>query len=359
MARKRKPPAAPPDPAAAAPGTDPAAGPDAAFAALPASATAAAEPATPARVAVPVPPDAVQGVDVAADPAADARAALRIGPRERLLATMALSLIGFGVFILGVGFSQDDAAPVVPTLDVILTQTSTPVPPKQADFIAQANNQGGGDRDKPQRPREAQLAAVPKPEPGAAPEPLTAQAPPPAPAPRERLVATIGESSRHVPRPEDQPAPDPTRVLPTGRDLMSQSAEMARLSAELAMKTELYARRPKKKMITASTREYEYAAYMRAWVDKVERVGNLNYPEQARRQGLSGELVLTVSIARDGTVKGVLVNSGSGRAILDNAAVRVVQLASPFAPLPKTSEDVDILEITRTWSFRNGGVSSD
>jgi protein TonB len=98
---------------------------------------------------------------------------------------------------------------------------------------------------------------------------------------------------------------------------------------------------------------------MRAWVDKVERVGNLNYPEQARRQGLSGELVLTVSIARDGTVKGVLVNSGSGRKILDNAAVRVVQLASPFAPLPKTSEDVDILEITRTWSFRNGGVSSE
>lgn len=283
----------------------------------------------------------------------------RIGPRERLGATMALSLIGFGVFILGVGFSQDEAAPVVPTLDVILTQTSTPAPPKQADFIAQANNQGGGDRDKAQRPREAQLAAVPKPEPGAAPVPMTAQAPPPAPTPRERMIATIGDSSRRIPLPEDQQPTDPTRVLPTGRELMAQSAEMARLSAELAIETELHARRPKRKMITASTREYEYAAYMRAWVDKVERVGNLNYPEQARRQGLSGELLLTVSIARDGTVKSVLVNSGSGRKILDDAAVRVVRLASPFAPLPKTDEGIDILEITRTWSFRNGGVTSE
>jgi protein TonB len=272
---------------------------------------------------------------------------------------MALSLIGFGIFILGIGFSRDDAAPVVPTLDVILTQTSTPDAPDQADFIAQANNRGGGDQDKARRPREAQLAAVPKPEPGAAPERLVASAPPPAPAPRERLVSTTGASTALAPLPEDQPQPDPTRPLPTGRELMAQSAEMARLSAELAIRTELYARRPKKKMITASTREYEYASYMRAWVDKVERVGNLNYPEAARRQGLSGELVLTVSLARDGSVRGVLINQGSGKKILDDAAVRVVQLASPFAPLPKTAEDIDVLEITRTWSFRNGSVASE
>ena len=321
------------------------------------------KPAAPA--APPAAPDALPPVDPepalpsAEEPAVSGPAVgPRIGPRERLGATLALSLIGFGVFILGVGFSQDEAAPVVPTLDVILTQTSTPAPPKQADFIAQANNQGGGDRDTPQRPREAQLSAVPKPEPGAAPAPLIAQAPPPAPTPRERMIATVGASSQRMPLPEDQQPTDPTRVLPTGHDLMAQSAEMARLSAELAMKTELYAKRPKKKMITASTREYEYAAYMRAWVDKVERVGNLNYPEQARRQGLSGELVLTVSIDRDGTVKSVLINSGSGRKILDDAAVRVVQLASPFAPLPKTAEGIDLLEITRTWSFRNGDVSS-
>jgi len=89
----------------------------------------------------------------------------RIGPSERLSATLAFSLIVFGVVILGVGFSQDEAAPVVPTLDVILTQTSTPEPPKQADFIAQSNNQGGGNSDRAQRPREDQVAAGPGPAP--------------------------------------------------------------------------------------------------------------------------------------------------------------------------------------------------
>jgi len=106
----------------------------------------------------------------------------RIGPNERLSATLALSAITFGVVILGVGFTLDDPAPVMPTLDIILTRTRTDQPPKDADFLAQASNQGGGDRDKAQRPREDQLSDVPKPDPGIAPEPMTAQTPPPAPA---------------------------------------------------------------------------------------------------------------------------------------------------------------------------------
>jgi len=150
-----------------------------------------------------------------------------------------------------------------------------------------------------------------------------------------------------------------TRSLPTGQELMQQSIEMARLQAEIARKQEIYAKRPKKKFISASTQAYEYASYMRAWVEKVERIGNLNFPEEARRQGLSGRLIMTVSVARDGSVKGVLIQRSSGRKILDDAAVRVVQLASPFQPLPHTSEDIDILEITRTWDYKNGSVESE
>jgi protein TonB len=282
----------------------------------------------------------------------------RIGPGERLGATTTLALVGFGVLILGVGFSQDDAAPVVPTLDVILTQTSTPQAPKQADFIAQSNNQGGGASDTAQRPREAQFAQVPKPQPGVAPQPLTAQAPPPAPDPRQRVLSTVVDSTRQLPLPEEQPTSEPL-PLPTGRELMQQSAEMARLAAEISRRQELMAKRPKRKFISASTQQYEYASYMRAWVEKVERIGNLNYPEQARRQGLGGRLIMTVSVGRDGEVKGVLINRSSGRKLLDDAAVQVVTLASPFAPLPKTGEEIDILEITRTWDFKNGSVESD
>lgn len=283
----------------------------------------------------------------------------RIGPSERLTATLALSMIGFGVLILGVAFSQEEAAPVVPTLDVILTPTSTPNAPKNPDFIAQASNQGGGDQDIARRPREAQLSQLPKPEPGVAPKPLVAQSPPPLPDQTTRVLSTSAASARRVPLPEDRPRDDPDRVLPTGNELMQRTAEIARLNAELAIRSELYAKRPRRKAITASTVEYEYAAYMRAWVDRVERVGNLNFPEEARRMGLSGRVLMTVEINRDGSLKGVLINRSSGRKVLDDGAVRVAQLAAPYPPLPRTAESVDILQITRTWDFKNGNVESD
>ena len=281
----------------------------------------------------------------------------KIGPGERLSATTVLSLVAFGVLILGVAFRQDDAAPVVPTLDVILTQTSTPDPPKQADFLAQSSNQGGGNSDRAQRPREDQSARVPKTQPGVAPQALRAQVPPPAPEARQRLLTTVGPSGQRVATPQEHPDSTP-RPLPTGQELIEQSAEMARLAAEIEMSSQLYAKRPKKKFITASTQEYEYAAYMRAWVAKVERIGNLNYPREAQRLGLTGRLVLTVSIGRNGEVKGVIVNRSSGKKLLDEAAVQAVNLASPFAPLPETDEDIDILDVTRTWDYRDGSVDT-
>jgi protein TonB len=289
-----------------------------------------------------------RGLDVASGP--------RIGPPERLSATMALSTILFGVVILGVGFTLDDPAPVMPTLDVILTRTSTAEPPKNPDFLAQASNQGGGESDKAERPREPQFSDVPKPTEGMAPEPMTAQAPLPSPEYQERLLTTTGPTDRRTPRPEDRDRPP--LPLPTGEELMQQSMEMARLAAELDREREAYARRPKIKHISASTQEAEYAMYMNAWVKKVERVGNLNYPEEARRRGMSGRLVMTVIVRRDGTVGDILLNTPSGHKVLDDAAQRTVRLAEPFPPLPHTGEDIDELYITRTWDFLPGGVST-
>jgi len=282
----------------------------------------------------------------------------RIGSSERLSATLALSLVTFGVQILGIGFVKDEAAPVVPTLDVILTQTRTTEPPKDADFIAQANNRGGGDRDVAQRPRESQVAVVPKPQPGVAPQAMTAQAPPPAPEPRQRILTTTRASDQAAALPEEQPDSEPT-PLPTGRELMQRSLDMARLAAEIERKQELYAKRPKKKFISASTQQYEYASYMRAWVEKVERVGNLNYPAEARRKQLGGRLVMTVVVRPDGSVADVTLNTSSGEPMLDAAAQRIVRLAEPFPPLPKTDEGIDELHITRTWDFKDGSVDSD
>ena len=281
-----------------------------------------------------------------------------IGPAERLSATLALSLVAFGVLILGVGFARDSAAPITPTLDVILTETRSDAAPEDADFIAQANNQGGGDSDVAERPREEQLAPVPKPEPGLAPETLIAQAPPPEPEPTPRLLSTTSPSEFALPVPKDQRETEPSALDP-GRELVEQSLEMARLAAEIERRQELRAKRPKRKFVSASTKEYEYASYLRAWVVKVERVGNLNYPDEARRRGLGGRLVMTVAVRRDGSIEEILLNRSSGLGVLDQAAMRIVRLSEPFPPLPRTDENIDVLHITRTWQFRNGSVESE
>ena len=271
---------------------------------------------------------------------------------------MALSLVAFGVLILGVGFTRDDAAPVTPTLDVILTETRSDQAPDDADFIAQANNQGGGESDRPERPREEQLAPVPKADPGVAPEPLVAQAPPPEPEPIPRVLSTLAPSPVALPVPKDQRETEPS-LLPPGRELVEQSLEMARLAAEIERRQELMAKRPKRKFISASTREYEYAAYLRAWVAKVERVGNLNYPDEARRRGLGGRLVMTVAVRRDGSIEEIVLNRSSGLGVLDQAAMRIVRQSEPYPPLPRTKDNIDVLHITRTWQFQNGSVASE
>lgn len=285
-------------------------------------------------------------------------AAPAIGPGERLSATLALSLVAFGVLILGVGFALDDAAPVTPTLDVILTETRSDQLPKDPDFIAQANNQGGGESDRPERPREEQLAPVPKADPGVAPAPLEAQAPPPEPEPVPRMLSTIAPSLQALPMPKDQRETEPS-LLPPGRVLVEQSLEMARLAAEIERRQALMAKRPKRKFISASTREYEYATYLRAWVAKVERVGNLNYPDEARRRGLGGRLVMTVAVRRDGSIEEIVLNRSSGLGLLDQAAMRIVRLSEPYPPLPQAKDNIDVLHITRTWQFQNGSVASE
>ena len=281
----------------------------------------------------------------------------KIGANERLGATLALSLIVHGLLVLGVGFALDDAAPVMPTLDVILSQTSTPLTPKEADFLAAANQEGGGEHDQARRPRDSQAGWIPQPDTGLAPQPLRAQTTAPVPPPESRVV-TARDGEARAPAPEARPQPDRPE-LPQGEQKVQRDAEMARLAAEYHLRSELYAKRPKRKFVSASTKEYVYANYLRAWVDRAERVGNLNYPDEARRKRLAGTLVISVAVRRDGSVEQTRIIQSSGIPLLDSTAQRIVQLSAPFPPLPETSENVDILHVTRTWRFLPGGEVRD
>lgn len=277
----------------------------------------------------------------------------RITPGDRLGATLVFSLLAHAAVVLGIGFTVEDPAALVPTLEVILTQTRSETPPEQADFLAASNQQGGGESERARRPREPQAARVPLPETGVAPVPLEASAPPPRPPSVAPTVATVAPAQRQESVREQVV---PTEPLPSSRELIERSLEMARLAAEIERQSEAYAKRPRRKFVSASTREYEFAAYLRAWVARVERIGNLNYPDEARRRNLTGQLVMTVAVRRDGSVERIDVVQPSGYPLLDDAAQRTVRLAEPFPPLPETREKVDVLHITRTWQFLPGNV---
>ena len=281
----------------------------------------------------------------------------RIGESDRLGATMVLSVLLHAMVVFGIGFVVEDAAPLLPTLDVILTRTQTPLTPAQADFLAQANNQGGGEDDKSSRPTAPQAGPLPRPEDGLAPRPLHAQSPAPAPPQDARVVASNnGERTLPTPTPRPEVAADP---LPEGREKIQRDIEMARLAAEVQLRSQQYAKRPKRKFVSASTREYAWAEYLRGWVDRVERVGNLNYPDEARRRHIGGLVVISVGVRRDGSVESTRIIQSSHVPMLDEAAMRIVRLSEPFAPLPKTAEDPDILHVTRTWQFLPGGELVD
>jgi protein TonB len=128
--------------------------------------------------------------------------------------------------------------------------------------------------------------------------------------------------------------------------------DMASLRPELNRQREWQSKIPRREFISANTRRYEFASYMSAWVSKVERVGNLNYPSDLRQKRLHGDLVLTVGINQNGTVESIEVKRSSGIDEIDRAAIGIVQMAAPYAPLPDNiTEHVDVLHITRTWRF--------
>jgi len=279
------------------------------------------------------------------------------GSADRLGVTLLFSIIVHAVLILGLGFEFAKPKPSLPALDVTLLNTANAQAPDKADFLAQANNTGGGDNDIARRPSARFSGPLPTDTQGVAPVPLQPAAPAPSVASAPRVVSANANSDIRVARaPErrQQTQNQPRQsIAPIDRQL-----DMAKLAQEVRDEEQAYAKRPRKKFISANTREYAYAAYMKAWVNRIERVGNLNYPDEARRRQLYGQLVLTVGLARDGRIKSIDIIQSSGHKVLDDAAIRIVHLAAPFPPIPHgrdTGKDkIDELYITRTWQFMRG-----
>ncbi|HYP67688.1 MAG TPA: TonB family protein [Thiobacillaceae bacterium] len=235
-------------------------------------------------------------------------------------------------------------------VEVVLVNAKSKVAPLKPDALAQANLAGGGNTDEDRRARSP-LPVTPDEGTGAQEAALQARV--------ERLeerakqlFTQIKSTEAVQTAPRSAPPQEPAEATPTSSELLQQGAEMAKLEARISRQWDEYQRRPRRAFIGANTREYAFARYVEDWAAKVERIGNLNYPEAARRQGIYGSLRLTVSLYSDGRVEKIAIDQSSGSKILDSAAVRIVEMGAPYAHFPKEMRDkVDILGITRTWTF--------
>jgi len=273
---------------------------------------------------------------------------------ERLALMVFLALALHAIIILGISFSpilHERLQNKPPPLEITLVQQKSEDAPVEADYLAQKNLSGDGNTQEKTRPNSPAAMLVTADSPGTSTNPLT-----PTSSETDQLtpteVLTAQQSQHQVANEKEQT--DMQHKAKTAAELIQLSMEIAHLSAEIDQSIKAFSKQIKHRYIAANAREFRDAAYLDAWRAKVERIGNINYPDEAKRRNLSGSLVLDVAVNADGTLRDVMIRRSSGYKILDDAAVYIVKLAAPFAPFSEEmKQDTDVLHIIRGWQFLN------
>jgi len=282
-------------------------------------------------------------------------AAPEITAIDRLGLTLFLAVTIHALLILGLTFKPEPEAnqTAAPPLEITLVHPQEPAEVDKAKLLAQVSQEGGGNDAREGR------AASPMSTPDLSPSTQQAETRQPRAAPQtsharaDVVMTTIA--------PSEEKAPTDTQVeqaveAPIHADqLIEQSVEIARLSAEINRSMDDYSKRERHRYLSARTRSFRDAVYLDAWQAKIEQIGNLNYPEQAKRRNITGDLILDVALNPDGSLRNVTIRHSSGKKILDDAAIRIVRLAAPFSPFSDAMrKDTDVLHIVRTWRFLDG-----
>ena len=263
---------------------------------------------------------------------------------DRLALTLFFATAFHALAILGISFDaleRDPPDQTTPTLDITVVNSKPAETPDDYDYLAESSQDGAGNTSEKIQPQQQ----------------LIEQAPPSAPSeikPTPTQVLTQDDGIRKA-QVREESDPESETETTSAAELINRSMEMLTLNEQISQSLQAYSKAPQSKYISARTKEFRYASYMRDWVAKVERVGELNFPDSARRADLSGSLIVEVALYPDGSVRNITILRPSGHKILDDAAVRIVKLASPFAPFPENiRKETDILYITRTWVFTSG-----
>lgn len=288
---------------------------------------------------------------------------LAVGHKDRLGVTLFFAMAMHAIIILGVSFDLEDLTnpDKVATMEVTLVHSKTEEAPEDADYLAQANQLGGGNVQEKVRPSSPFSNLLPTPDQGFAPNSRKDMLPPQTKEKQQqREVLSVTDSKRRTKsKPEAIPLPNQKRSL-TYTQFLERSSEMARLSPEINHQKKAYARVKHHTYINgANAREYRFASYRDAWRAKVEHIGNLNYPSELNRRSNFGKVLLDVAINPDGSLHAMKILRSSGNPIIDRAAKRIVRMSSPFSPLPEQIlKDTDILHIVREWRFQESGLAT-
>jgi len=282
--------------------------------------------------------------------------AVDAAPADRLFAGAILGSILVHLFVLAIKFSPFDLSALDrdgPPLEVALVNAKSTAKPTKAEILAQAHLDGGGNTDADRRAKSP-LPVLPR-DSAATDLSVATQKVQELEKQARELMTRLKAKAAVAPADQKPVDAQETPELPTASEAMQRTLEAIRLEAQIAKEMEAYEKRPKRRFVGARAEEYRFARYVEDWRLKVERIGNLNYPEAARTKKLYGSLLLTVGIRSNGTLESIALDRSSGQKILDLAAQKIVRMAAPYAPFPpEIKRDTDILYITRTWTFAPG-----
>lgn len=280
---------------------------------------------------------------------------------ERLSFTVFMAAALHGMLILGLGFSFMSRPETPPTFEVTLATHKSLKAPDQADYQAQFNQEASGTTDDARElstDKEPLFADTRINEVQPLPETMKREA---AQAAELNRIHTEADSVLQVAREQEPDEVEFQQEQEGGdRDIPPVNAEIASLRAKLSRQRQEYAKRPRiKRMASVAAVGSTEAAYLNDWRQKVEQVGNQNFPQEALQEGIFGQLRLATVLKANGTIVQVELLQSSGHSILDNAALQIVHRAAPYAPFPpEIRKDYDQLEIIRTWRFEITGLST-
>lgn len=281
--------------------------------------------------------------------------------KSPMFTSLPVALFLHAVLIFATGFMMPEPNPVRKStlLDITLVNSSSEFAPKDADFIAQANQEGGGTLDEKKRITSPLASQNPNTTDGDQTFASEESAPEVTPKPKPQVLTTKGKTRKKINKQIiAEEIQEPTI---RNAEVSEKSEEIRMLMAETSEQEQRYARRPRIHFVDSiSAKSSVEARYINNWAKKLERIGNINFPNEAIRLSLSGTLILNATLDRSGRVVEMQIDVSSGSRVLDKAALRIVKLAAPYEPLPKDiRQKYDRLNITRSMVFHkeNGRTS--